>query len=171
MSQRLEEVALVALSAAVLAAFAEIFLAELLLGQPRPGFLLLAAVAVGLARSPVEGALVAFGGGLLLDALAGPPLGRQSLALVVATVVVFIRYTEPARRTVLAPVLAVGVGTVLYWTVLGLADSIAGLAVPWAPVLLRYALPSLVLNVLLAWPAFRLAQRLSVRSGPRLTAR
>lgn len=126
---------------------------------------------MGLVRSPAEGALAAFAGGVLLDALAGPPIGRQTLALVLATLVVYVRYTEIARRTVLAPLLAVGVGTLVYWVALGVADSAVGLSTPWLPVLLRYVLPSLALNLLLALPAYRLARRLSVRSGPRLTAR
>ncbi len=155
---------------ALVAALVERLMAELLIGRPHPGFLLLAVIAVGMVRSTRAGVALAFGGGLFLDAF-GPPLGRQALALVLASVVIFVKHTDIARKTVIAPVVAAVLGTVIYWTVLGIADSAMGLAVPWLHVGLRWVLPSLVVNALLAWPAFNLVDKLSVRTGPRLTVR
>ncbi len=149
----------------------EVFLSAVLIGTPHPSFVLLLALPVGIVRTPPEGALVAFGGGLLLDALAGPPLGRQALALVVAALPVFLGRMESTRRTILAPALAVTVGTVLYWLALGLCDAALGLSTPWLSLGLRWALPTLVMNAVLALPLFGLVGWLSVRALPGLPAR
>lgn len=149
----------------------ELFLSGLFGGWPHPACVLLAAISTGMVRSAAEGALVAFAGGLLLDVFAGPPLGRQMLALIVAALPVFLKHTDLDRRTVLAPVLAGIAGTCLYWLVLGLVDASMGLYVPWLGLGWRWILPTMIVNGALAWPAVRLAQRLTARRGPRLVSR
>lgn len=155
----------------ILAVVLEVFLSAVLVGVPHPSFVLVLAVAAGLARTPAAGALVAFGGGLALDGFGGPALGRQTLALLVATLPVCVRGTEVARRTVLAPVLAAGAGTVLYWLVLGAADAVVGLTVAWGNLALRWTMPTLLMNTLLALPAFHLVDRLTPRRRPSLSTR
>ncbi|MDQ3854923.1 MAG: rod shape-determining protein MreD [Chloroflexota bacterium] len=152
-------------------ALLEAGLSALLPGQPHPTVLLLLALSVGMSRRVEEGAALAFVGGVLSDALGGLALGRTALALVVATVVVFVRYTELARRTVLAPLVAAAVGTLLYWLVLVLVDATNGMAVPWLHVLVRWALPTLLVNVLLIWPVLYGVTRLRAARGLRLIAR
>jgi len=155
----------------IVAIVVEVFFSLLLVDRPHPLLVLLLAISTGMVREPRDGAFVAFGGGFLLDVFGGPPLGRQTLPLVVATLTVFLARTELARRTVLAPVLAAVGGTLLYWIVLVIVESAAGLAVPWGHIVLRWVLPTLVLNALLVLPLIALVERLSVRSGPRRTAR
>ncbi len=155
---------------ALVAPLLELLLGELLPGQPHPSMVLLAAISVGMLRSTRAGVGVAFLGGLALDSLA-PPFGRQTLPLVLAVLPVFLKHTELARRTVLAPVVAVALGSAVNWVALGLVDSILGLSVPWAHVLLRWLLPSVLLNALLALPAYALLSRLPFRGGLRLTTR
>lgn len=166
-----EDVRLFVMLVLVVATPLQLFLSGVLVGLPHPSALLVAALATGLVRSEQEGLLVAFGGGLLLDLFTGPPLGRQALTLLVATLPVFLKHTEFARLTVLAPVLAAVVATLIYWPVLGIIDSAHGLAVPWLPLFLRWTLPTLFFHALLAMPANYLVDRLAARRGPRLMAR
>lgn len=157
--------------ATMLAVLLEFFLSMTLIGQPRPSLLLLLAIAAGMVRSAASGVMVAFFGGLLLDVLAGPPLGRQAFALVIATLPIFLKHSELARTTVLAPLLAVLAGTLLHWLVLGLTDVGLGLAVPWVALSYRWILPILLMNALLALPAFYLVGRLSGRPTTRTVIR
>lgn len=154
----------------IVAIFVELFFSLLLVDRPHPLLVLLLAISVGMVRGPRDGALVAFGGGLLLDVFGGPPLGRQTLALVIATLTVFLARTDLARRTILAPVLAAVAGTLLYWVVLAIVESAAGLAVPWLHLVIRWVLPTLVIDALLVLPLIALIERLSVHSGPRRMA-
>lgn len=80
-----EDVRLFVMLVLVVATPLQLFLSGVLVGLPHPSALLVAALATGLVRSEQEGLLVAFGGGLLLDLFTGPPLGRQALTLLVAT--------------------------------------------------------------------------------------
>ncbi|MDQ3328021.1 MAG: rod shape-determining protein MreD [Chloroflexota bacterium] len=153
----------------IVAVFVELCFSLLIVDLPHPMLVLLLAISAGMVRRPRDGAVVAFGGGFLLDVFGGPPLGRQTLALVVGTLTVFLARTELARRTVLAPVLAAVVGTVLYWLVLAIVESTAGLVVPWSHIVLRWVLPTIALNALLVLPLIGLVERLSVRSGARRT--
>ncbi len=157
--------------ATVLVVLLEVFLSLTLIGQPRPSLLLLLTIAAGMVRSAAAGIMVAFFGGLLLDALAGPPLGRQALALVIASLLIFLKHSDLARTTVLAPPLAVVAGTLLYWLVLGLTDAGLGLAVPWMALSYRWILPILLMNGLLTLPTFYLLERLSIRRTSRSVRR
>ena len=159
-----EDTVLIVALAVLVAALLEVLLALLLPGRPHPGAVLLAALAVGLRRGPVAGALAAFGGGLLLDAFAGPPLGRQALALTLAASVLCLPGARMAPRSPLASALAGGLATLVYWAALGIVDSSLGMSVPWPSVLLRYVAPSLLLNALLAWPLPLLAPRRAPRA-------
>ena len=155
----------------MLAALADLFLSYLLVGLPHPGIVLLTALATGMVRTPTEGAIVAFGGGVLLDLFAGPPVGRITLALVLATLPVFLKYTEMARRTVLAPVLAAGLGTLIFWIMLVLTVSDLGLGMSWPHLFMRVVVPSLFVNTLLALAFLHLIARVPSRRGPKLTTR
>lgn len=168
----LQEVGVLFLSlATVLVVLLEVFLSATLIGQPRPSLLLLLAIATGMVRSVTTGATIAFGGGLLLDALAGPPLGRQALALVIATLPVLLKGSDLARTTVLAPIVAVLLGTLLYWLSLGLTDGSFGLSVPWVSLSVRWVLPILLMNGLMALPAFYFVERISGRRATRTVTR
>lgn len=162
---------MLAVVTAAVAAAVELLLGSLLLWQPHPGVVLLAALAVGLVRAPAQGMLVAFTGGVLLDLLAGPPLGRQALPLLLGTTLVFLRYSELARRTVLAPVAAAALGTALYWLSLGLVEALLGRVLPWGDLLVRWLLPSVVVNMLLIWPAVIAVTSLPLRPANRLPRR
>jgi rod shape-determining protein MreD len=122
-----------------------------------PDVLLVTVVSVALLRGAVAGALAGFAGGLLVDTATLGTLGVTSLLLAVAGHLSG-RYGETTgRERPFAPYLAVGaiaivvgVGGYLVHFLLGDAVS-ARLALP--PVL-----PSALLDVLLAWPVYRLCR-------------
>lgn len=153
------------------AALTELLLSSLLLWQPHPGVVLLSAVAVGLVRTPAEGMIAAFAGGLLLDLAGGLPLGRQTLPLLIGTTLVFLRYSELARRTVLAPVVASAVATLLYWVFLGIVETLLGRDLPWGDFLLRWAVPAALVNMVLIWPAVIAVSSLSFRARSGIARR
>jgi rod shape-determining protein MreD len=120
-----------------------------------PDVLLVTVVSVALLRGAVAGALAGFAGGLLVDTATLGTLGLTSLLLAVAGHWSG-RYGETTGRgRSFAPFLAVGaiailvgVGGYLVHFLLGDAVS-AGLALP-------SVLPSALLDVLIAWPVYRL---------------
>jgi rod shape-determining protein MreD len=129
--------------------------------------LLVTLTAIALLRGAVFGAVAGFYAGLLLDAASLETLGLSSLLLTLAGYWIG-RYGETTGRDrVHAPLLAVGVVTVLY--------ALGGLAMHYLlgdPVSassgLVDALPAeILLNLLLTLPVFALCRRLFARPGSR----
>jgi rod shape-determining protein MreD len=124
-----------------------------------PDFLLVTVVAIGLLRGSVVGALAGFAGGLVVDLVTLDTLGLTSLVLTLAG---FWggRYGETTGRgRASAPVLAVGVITVL-GAVFGFAlRYLLGEEVVAHQALLTALLPAVVLNVLFAFPLNWLVRR------------
>ena len=122
--------------------------------------LLVVVVALGLLRGSVPGALAGFGGGLVVDLVTLDTLGITSLVLTLAGFWAG-RYGETTGRgRTGAPLIAVGVITVLAG-IFGFAlRYLLGEDVVAREALLTALLPALVLNLLLAYPVHRLLRRL-----------
>lgn len=158
---------------AALRAFALVFLAALLqvgivsalvVAGGAPDLLLVLVVVLALERGSVPGAVLGFAGGLVADVLTLDTLGLGSLVLTLAGFWAG-RYGETvARSRRLAPLLAVGVITVLA-SVFSLAlRYLLGEEVAAGHVLWTALAPSLALNLLLALPVSRLVRK--VVGGP-----
>jgi rod shape-determining protein MreD len=154
---------------AALRAFGVVFLAALLqAGLVSSTFvfggaadlLLVVVVALGLLRGSVAGAVLGFAGGLVLDLETLSTLGVTSLVLTLAG---FWggRYAETTGRgRTLAPVVSVGVITVLAGVFGLVLHYMLGDAVSAHQALVTALLPELFLNLLLAYPLFRLVRKL-----------
>ena len=124
-----------------------------------PDLLLVTLVAISLLRGAIWGAAAGFAAGLLLDTANLARLGETSLLLTVAGYWI-VRYGETTGRDrTHAPLLSVAVVTVLY-TVAALAlHVVLGDPVDAGTILLGALLPSVVLNLALAFPVYALVRR------------
>jgi rod shape-determining protein MreD len=138
---------------------AVVFSSTLVLGGA-PDLLLVTIVAVGLLRGSVVGAFAGFGGGLLVDLVTLDTLGVTSLVLTLAGFWAG-RYGETTGRgRTMAPVIAVGVITVLA-AIFGFGlRYLLGEEVVAHQALLTALLPAFVLNVLFAFSLHRLVRRI-----------
>lgn len=153
---------------AALRALALVFLAALLqvgivsalvVAGGAPDLLLVLVVVLALERGSVPGAVLGFAGGLVVDVLTLDTLGLSSLVLTLAGFWAG-RYGETtARSRRLAPLLAVGVITVLAAVFALVLRYLLGEEVVAEHALGTALAPALVLNVLLALPVLRLARK------------
>ena len=141
-----------------------VIVSSLVIGGGAPDLLLVVVVSLGLLRGSVPGAVYGFAGGLIVDLLTLATLGITSLVLTLAGFWAG-RYAETTGRgRRLAPVLAVGVITVLA----GLFDFVLhymlGTEVDARQALVTTLLPTLLLNVAVALPVYALV-RAAVHEG------
>jgi len=117
-------------------------------------------IAVALLRGPVVGALAGFWAGLLLDTATLSTLGLTSLVLTLLGYWAGRFGEGTTRLSPHPPLIAVALGTV--WVVLGtgLLEFMLGEGVPVGNVLTRVLLPTLALNLLAAYPVYRLVSRI-----------
>ncbi|MCS7179149.1 MAG: rod shape-determining protein MreD [Anaerolineae bacterium] len=101
-------------------------------------------------RGPIEGAIWAFIGGLLLDALSGGPFGGFALALLVAALLTGQQWGRELGSTAFQLMLLVLVGCFAFHITLLLALTATGYSVNWPYALSHTAGPSAALNALLA---------------------
>jgi rod shape-determining protein MreD len=124
-----------------------------------PDLLLVTLVAVALLRGAVWGAAAGFAAGLLLDTATLARLGETSLLLTIAGYWIG-RYGETTGRDRShAPLLSVAVVTVLYAFAALALHVVLGDPVDASTVLGRALLPSVLLNLILAFPVYALARR------------
>lgn len=137
-----------------------VVVSSLVLGGGEPDLLLVTVVSLGLLRGSAAGALLGFGAGLAVDLLTLETLGLTSLLLTVAGYWAG-RYGETTGRgRRLAPLLAVGVITVLV-SLLSLAlHFMLGESVAAREAVLGGLPPTLVANLALALPVHALARAL-----------
>ncbi len=119
-----------------------------------------------LLRGPLEGALWGFAGGLLLDLVAGLPLGASSLALMAVCPLANLgkKSIFPGRSTL--PVLLVLLATPVFGWIVLLARAMGGLAVDWLIATVRIIGPEMVLNALLTLPAYPVLRWLATQTRP-----
>ncbi len=124
-----------------------------------PDLVLVLVVAIALLRGPVLGAVGGFWAGLVVDVAALQMLGLSSLLLTVAGYSAG-RFGEiTSRSSPHPPLIAVALATV--GVVLGSAmlHFMLGLGASAGEVLVQVLLPTLALNLLLAYPVYRLSVR------------
>lgn len=128
--------------------------------------LLVVLVAVALLRGSVVGAVAGFGGGLVVDVATLGTLGVTSLLLTVAGFWAG-RYGETTGRDrAHAPVLAVGVISLLVGVAGYVLHYMLGEEIGARHALVVTLLPGVVLNLVLTWPVFALSRRLLRAQGP-----
>ncbi|MGC8782350.1 MAG: rod shape-determining protein MreD [Anaerolineae bacterium] len=133
-------------------------LSRLRLGGIAANLPLVIVVCWSLLRGQLEGALWGFFGGLLLDLVAGLPLGTSSLALMVVCPLANLgkRSVFPGSLTLL--VLLVLLATPVFGWVVLLTKAMLGQAVDWLATTARVIGPEMALNApltLLAYPVLR----------------
>jgi rod shape-determining protein MreD len=125
-----------------------------------PDVLLVGIICVALLRGPVVGAVVGFWGGLLLDTANLETLGVTSLLLTVAGYWIG-RYGETTgRERTHAPFVSVAVITFLYALGSLAFRYVLGEPAPARTVLWSTLFQGIALNLILAWPMYRLARLL-----------
>ncbi len=116
----------------------------------RPDLVFLLVAVWAFLRGPIEGAVWAFIGGLLLDALSGGPFGGLALALLAAALLVGQQWGRELGSTAFQLMLLVLVACFLSHIVLLLVMTATGYPVDWPYALSHIAGPSALLNGLLA---------------------
>jgi rod shape-determining protein MreD len=132
-----------------------------------PDLLLVALVAVALLRGSVFGAAGGFFAGLIVDTATLQPLGQTSLLLTLAGYWTG-RYGETTGRDrAHAPLVAVGVVTVLYVVGAFALRFVLGEEPSFRTVFVDSLLPSVLLNLLLATPVYAACRRALRAAEPR----
>jgi rod shape-determining protein MreD len=152
-----------------LAALVQISIAEWIeVGEGHPDVVLVTLIAVALLRGPIFGAACGFWAGLVLDTASFGTLGLTSLLLTIAGYWTG-RFGEVTTRASAHPLLiAVGLGTVGVALGSAVLHFMLGLTVPASYLFLGVLLPTLALNMLIAYPLYGLCARLFPPRIPRI---
>ena len=144
-----------------------VIVSSLVMGGGAPDLLLIVVISVGLLRGSIPGAVFGFAGGLVVDLLTLDTLGITSLVLTLAGFWAgrYVETTAHGRR--IAPLLAVGVITVLAGAFAFVLHYMLGAEVVARHALFTSLAPTLLLNLLLALPVYALV-RASVGEPDRL---
>jgi rod shape-determining protein MreD len=123
-----------------------------------PDLLLVAVVCLGLLRGSVTGAALGFAGGLIVDLLTLETLGVTSLVLTLAGFWAgrWVETTGRGRR--LAPLIAVGVITILAGAFAFVLHYMLGDEVVAYHALVTVLVPTLLANLVLAYPVYLLVR-------------
>ena len=140
-----------------------------------PDLLLVALVALALLRGPIVGAIGGFWAGIIVDVATLDTLGLTSLLLVLVGYATgrFGDVTTVRGAQLPRVLLAVLIATTGLMVGSILINFMLGTSVPLGPVLVRSFLPTLALNLVLAYPVFlllRLLFRVHVRQRPEVAS-
>jgi rod shape-determining protein MreD len=116
----------------------------------QPNLMLLVVLLWSLVRGVDEGLMWAFLGGLIVDVLSGGPLAGTSVALLAAAYLAGQSLGEQLGSLVVRSMILTVLGTATYHLALLLVLDWTGHTVDWALSLTRVAVPSVVLNGVLA---------------------
>jgi rod shape-determining protein MreD len=135
-----------------------VIVSALVIGGGAPDLLLVVVISLGLLRGSVPGAAFGFAGGLIVDLLTLETLGLTSLVLTLAGFWAG-RYAETTGRgRRLAPLIAVAVITVLAGLFTFVLQYMLGVEVVPQQALVGALVPSLLLNLALAFPVYLLVR-------------
>ena len=134
----------------------------------RPDLLVLLVIAVTLAGSLQDGVLWGFFGGLLLDLLAGLPLGSNALCLVLVALAASLGSRNPFRAHLVMPLALAFGGTGLYYLLLLGLRTVQGQHFAWGGALLGTVLPTALFNAALMPLLYSAVLWLVERCQPRL---
>ncbi len=118
-----------------------------------------------LVRGQFEGMVWGFSAGLLLDLVAGLPLGTSSLALMAVCPLANLGKRSVFPGTLTLPVLLVLLATPVFGWVVLLTQAMRGLAVDWPAATVRIIAPEMVLNALLTFLVYPVLRRLAGQPG------
>lgn len=125
-----------------------------------PDLLLVLVVSLALLRGPMLGSVAGFWAGLVIDLAALQALGLSSLLLT------FVGYWAgrfgdlTTRSSPYPPLVAVALATIALTVGSGVVNFMLGQGASAGELLVQVLLPTLALNVLIAYPVYRLTQRL-----------
>ena len=128
-------------------------------GEGRPDAVLVLVVALALLRGPTFGAVAGFGAGLVLDIATFEPLGLTSLLLTLAGYWSGRFGEVTTRSSAHPPLIAVALATVGVAFGSAILHFMLGLTIPASEFFLGVLLPTLALNMLLAYPLYGLCRR------------
>jgi rod shape-determining protein MreD len=114
-----------------------------------------------------EGILWALVGGILQDIVNGLPTGTTALSLVIVAFVANLAVGPVGRNNLIFPPLVLVAGTVIYQLLLELLFTIFGRGVPIMMMLTNVTLPTVLFNVILILPVFRIMGFVFEASRPR----
>jgi len=133
-----------------------VIVSSLALGGGAPDLLLVTVVVLGLLRGSIPGAVCGFAGGLVVDVLTLETLGITSLVLTLAGFWAGRWAETTGRGRKLAPILAVGVITLLAGAFAFVLHYMLGEEVVARHALVTVLVPTLLANLALAYPAYLL---------------
>jgi rod shape-determining protein MreD len=135
------------------------FVSEIEVASGHPDLVLVALVAVALRRGPLIGAAVGFWAGFLLDLAAFETLGLTALLLTLAGYGAGRLGEVMSKSSPHPPLIAVALTTVGVLLGSAFLHFVLGTTASASALFGRVLLPTLALNLLLAWPVHRLARR------------
>jgi rod shape-determining protein MreD len=133
---------------------------ELPLVHSRPDFVLVAVMAWAMLHGSIEGAIVGFLGGLLLDSVSFTPFGVSSALLGLSGYVVGIPEVNVYRGNLPYFFGAAALGTLAYHTLFFLVLQANGLGLPPLSETYARALPAAIMNPFLLAPTFIVCRRM-----------
>jgi rod shape-determining protein MreD len=117
-------------------------------------------------HAPLEQALVwALVGGIMADLLSSAPTGASVIGLVLMVGVVSILRTQVYSVGIFMMIALAGVGTIVHRVIYLLITTLDGTRPPIVSLLLLIMLPTLVYNLLLLFPIYRLTRFIQKRAG------
>jgi rod shape-determining protein MreD len=140
------------------------FVSELEVASGHPDLVLVLLVAVALRRGPLLGAAVGFWAGFLLDLAALETLGLTSLLLTLAGYGAGRLGEVMSKSSSHPPLIAVALATVGVLLGSAFLHFVLGTTASPSALFGRVLLPTLALNLLLAWPVHRLVRRVFPRA-------
>jgi rod shape-determining protein MreD len=136
-------------------------LSSLEVAEGHPDAILVLVVAIALLRGPVFGSLAGFWAGLAIDvATLAEPLGLSSLLLTLVGYWSGRLGEVTSRSSAHVPLLAVALATIGYGLGSLIIRFMLGTAIPASQFFAAVLLPTLALNILLAYPLYVLVRRL-----------
>ena len=133
----------------------------------RPDLVLLVVVTNSAIRGMEEGLLGGLLGGLMVEVFSAAPFGGSILAMGVIGLATGLWEANVYRTSVLIPVVAVFLATILYHSFLLLAFQGAGWTVEWISTLALQTVPGAVENACLSPLVFLFVRRMVPSSNPR----
>lgn len=137
-----------------------VFVNRIEVAEGRPDLVLATVVCIALLRGPLVGAVLGFWGGLLLDVATFETLGLTALLLTLAGFWTGRLGQVMSKSSPHPPLIAVGLATVGVTLGGGFLHFVLGSTVSASTLFGAVLLPSVALNVLLAWPLYRLMRRI-----------
>jgi len=137
-------------------------------GPVRPDLMLMLVVGWGVVHGGGQATLWGFGGGILLDLLAGTPFGLYSLALGAIGFLADALQTTFFRSNIFIPLATIFIATLMVYIGGAAALQTLGYPISWAIYIFNIVLPTAILNTALMPLVYWALRRLDRVVRPRL---